>query len=438
MLLSADVRIQRLTELRVPEEGQVLQKLHYDGDTKPHKVSTINLDYLIYNRHNGRLEAEMLTWEEQNAASPEEYDEDLHELIEELLWQSAVQRNKATLLDLKDKGQQRPGIVSLDGVIIDGNRRAMLLRRLEKTTGIKQHFDAIILPHAYADNQEAIVRLETQYQLGEDAKVEYGALQKYLHVRRLHVDLGIPKDQIDKLMNEKRGNAERLLQIMELMDEYLVHIGAPRLYTMLKDGDGSKEGMFVDLHGDLNRINGGKHKIPWVFDADLDPLQLKLIQFDYIRLGELADAKKAYREISHQGNGNNFFAKQDIWENFRDTHQANVDPITTDQGSLDEFIRDHPEEYETKVDAARARDKRWSAAVGPAMKSNFGRSSYSLDLATRELKPSEYLRRAKELLEKIDLESEALLSGPDNLSLAMDINRMTYVIKKRFDRSGQA
>src|SRR3546814_14223734 len=82
----------------------------------------------------------------------------------------------------------------------------MLLRRLEETTGIKQHFDAIILPHAYADNQEAIVRLETQYQLGEDAKVEYGALQKYLHVRRLHVDLGIPKDQIDKLMNETRGN----------------------------------------------------------------------------------------------------------------------------------------------------------------------------------------------------------------------------------------
>src|SRR3546814_11548158 len=113
MLLGADVRIQKLTELRVPEEGQVLQKLHYDGDTKPHKVSTINLDYLIYNRHNGRLEAEMLTWEEQNAASPEEYDEDLHHLIEELLWQSAVPRNKATLLDLKDKGQQRPGIVKI-------------------------------------------------------------------------------------------------------------------------------------------------------------------------------------------------------------------------------------------------------------------------------------------------------------------------------------
>src|SRR3546814_11195904 len=126
-----------------------------------------------------------------------------------------------------------------------------------------------------SDNQEAIVRLETQYQLGEDAKVEYGALQKYLHVRRLHVDLGIPKDQIDKLMNEKRGNAERLLQIMELMDEYLVHIGAPRLYTMLKDGDSSKEGMFVYLLGDINSINGGKHKNMCMYEEDLDPQQKK-------------------------------------------------------------------------------------------------------------------------------------------------------------------
>lgn len=435
MLLSVETRKRKLSELRAPEDGQVLQKLHYDGETKPHKVSTINLDYLIYNRHNGRLEAEMLTWEEQNAASPDDYDQTLHDLIENLLWQSAVQRNKDSLADIKYKGQQRPGIVSLDGIIIDGNRRAMLLRRLERETGVKQYFDAIILPHAYTDNQEAIVRLETQYQLGEDAKVEYGALQKYLHVRRLHVDLGIPKDQIDKLMNEKPGNAERLLQIMELMDEYLDHIMAPRLYTMLKDGDGSKEGMFVDLHADLKRINGGSHKIPWVFDQEIDPLQLKLIQFDYIRLGELSDAKKAYREISHQGKGNNFFAKQDIWEKFRDTHQTTVDPITQNQGSLDEFIRNHSEEFETKVDAARARDKQWSAAVGPAMKSNFGRSSYSLDLATRELLPSEYLRRAKELIEKIDVEGEDIISSIDNLHLAKEINRMTFAIKKRFERT---
>jgi len=437
MVLSTETRIQKLTGLREPEDGQVVQKLFYRGDTKPHKVSTIDLDYLIYNRHNGRLEAEMITWEQENVVSPDDYDDDLHEKIEELLWDSAPQKNKQTLSDLNDKGQQRPGIVSLDGVIIDGNRRAMLLRRLEKKTGQKQYFDAIILPDAYADNQTEIVRLETQYQLGEDAKVDYGPLQKYLHVRRL-VDLGIPVEQIDKLMNERPGNAKRLLDIMALMDDYLEHIGCPRLYTMLKDSDGTKEGMFVDLHNDLNRINGGKHKIPWAFDPELDSMELRLIQFDYIRLGDFADAKKVYREISHQGQGKNFFATKEIWEAFRDGHQKAVDPVTAEMGSLQDFMHDNSDQFESKADAAKARDLNWSERVRDQMKRNFGQSSYKLNLATEVLKPGEYLKRAKDYLDKIDLESAALLSATENLALATEINRLTFAIKKKFEEQARA
>src|SRR3546814_13028877 len=85
--------------------------------------------------------------------------------------------------------------------------------------------------------------------------------------------------------------------------------------------------MFGDLHADLKRIEVGKAKIPWAFDPDIDPLQLRLIQFDYIRLGDFADAKKVYREISHQGKDRNFFASKDIWEQFRDSHSAEMDPI---------------------------------------------------------------------------------------------------------------
>ncbi len=150
----------------------------------------------------------------------------------------------------------------------------MLLRRLGREEKVKQYFDAIILPDAYADNQVEIARLETQYQIGEDAKLEYGPLQKYLHARRLHWDLGIEKDEIDNLMEDPEGTTERHLEIMELMDDYLHHIGCPGLYTMLKDEhSGTKEGMFVDLHRDLKRLGGGKARVPWNFDPDLDPLQ---------------------------------------------------------------------------------------------------------------------------------------------------------------------
>src|ERR1043166_2682732 len=148
MILSTDVRKKKLTEIKDSGEKQGTQKLYYMGQTGNFDVFRIDLDYLIYNRHNGRIEAEMLTWEQENAAPVGTYDDELHEKIAAFLWDSNKGRNKTTLSDLGAKGQQRPGIVSLDGVIIDGNRRAMLLRQLEQTKG-KQYFDAIILPHAY-------------------------------------------------------------------------------------------------------------------------------------------------------------------------------------------------------------------------------------------------------------------------------------------------
>jgi hypothetical protein len=433
MILTSDVRKQKLNELmKGPSQGK--QKLYYQGETQSFDVYRIDLDWLIYNRHNGRLEAEMLTWEQEHAVTPEHYDDDLHRLIEDLLWKSNVGRNEQTLEDLADKQQQRSGIVSLDGVIIDGNRRAMLLRRLEEKKKAKQYLDAIILPHAYDENQKEIVRLETQYQLGEDAKVEYGPLQKYLHARRLNVDLGIREDEIDKLMGQSEGYTRKLLETMELMDDYLDHIGCPRLYTMLKDADGTKEGMFVDLHGDLRRLKIGNVKVPWAFDPELDVLQLKLIQFDYIRLGKHSDAGKSYREISHQSKNKNFFCHKDIWEGFRDKHQAKVDPATMSMGTLEEFIEQNPE-HESKVEAARARDDVWRDKVEAPMKENFGKSSTTLEYRVNELAPHEYLERALLALDKVDIDSPGFLADSENEALVKEINRRTFEMKKKFERA---
>lgn len=434
MVLSTSVRHQKLKEKRESGESEERQKLYYMGKTQSFDVFRIDLDHLIYNRHNGRIEAEMLTWEQENSAPFGNYDSELHQKIADFLWDSNRGRNKTTLTDLEDKGQQKPGIVSLDGVIIDGNRRAMLLRKLEEKTKTKQYFDAIILPHAYADNQAEIVRLETQYQLGEDAKVEYGPLQKYLHARRLHDDLGIEVEEIDKLMGERPGNTQKLLEIMSLMDDYLEHIGCPKLYLMLKDKDGTKEGMFVDLHADLKRIEKGNAKIPWAFDPEVDPLLLRLIQFDYIRLGDFSDAKKVYREISHQGMGKNFFATRDIWEQFRDSHDREVNPVTMEMPSLEGFIQEDPDAYGSKLDAAKARDAAWKEKVKGPMKGIFGQASYKLGLANEELKPGEYLKRARDQLDKIDIESDGLLAFPENKDLALEISRIVWEIKKRFDR----
>lgn len=128
-MLSTEDRKARLQQIRDTGNPVGLQRLFYKDENRDFSVYRIDLDLLIYNRHNGRIEAEMLTWEQENQALGE-YDEALDKLIDNLLWDSSEARNKATLEDLAKKDQQRPAIVTLDGVIIDGNRRAMLLRRL--------------------------------------------------------------------------------------------------------------------------------------------------------------------------------------------------------------------------------------------------------------------------------------------------------------------
>ncbi len=437
MVLARDVRQQELAQLRDSHGKAVSQsKLYYKGVSEIHPVHRIDLDLLVYNRHNGRLESEMLTWQQEHAVGDDEYDEDLHKQIETFLWDINKGRNRRTLDDLGRKGQQRPGIVTLDGVIIDGNRRAMLLRRIEGAEKEKQYFEAVILPDAYDENEEEIVRLETQYQLGEDAILDYGPLEKYLHAKRLKEALGIDIPEIAQLMGESESRVKRLIGIMSLMDEYLDHIGCPGLYNMLKeDGGGTKEGMFVDLYSDLIRLEGGKGQIEWAFEPDIDLLELKAIQFDYIRLGSnFTGTNKTYRAISHEGSGRkSFFAHGDIWRPFAEHHRQRVEPITEKMGSLQEYANKYPD-LKTLVDAARARDDEWKDSVDPTVKANFGISEDALEGVVEELEPPRLLTRALNSLRRIDAGSAGLLADPACREMIKEISRLTFAMKKKIER----
>ncbi len=437
MVLARDVRKHELTKLRKNQDKAVSKnKLYYKGASEFHPVHRINLDLLIYNRHNGRLESEMLTWQHVHAVADHEYNDELHNLIGSFLWDTNRSRNKRTLQDLERKGQQRPGIVTLDGVIIDGNRRAMLLQRLEKEENEKQYFEAVILPDAYDENEEEIVRLETQYQMGEDAILDYGPLEKYLHVKRLKEALGIDVPEIAQLMGSSEGEVKKLVGIMSLMDEYLDHIGCPGLYNMLKEeGSGTKEGMFVDLYSDLTRLVGGNARIQWAFEPDIDLLELKAIQFDYIRFGsDFTGTNKTYRAISHEGSGQkSFFAHENIWRPFAEKHRKEVDPVTSEMGSLKEYADKNPDS-KTLIDAAKARDDQWKNSVSPAVKENFGISEDGLEGIVENLEPPRLLRRALNSLKKIDAANPGLLADPACRDMIKEISRLTFAMKKKIER----
>lgn len=436
-VLPANERVEGLRKLRQDKvKSTRSEKLFYKGSTQPFDVFPIDQHLLIFNRHNGRIESEMLTWAFEHDVGQDEYNDEVEARIADFLWNTNVERNKATLEDLKAKQQLRPGIVSLDGVIIDGNRRAMLLRKL----GLP--FEAVILPDEYHENEREIVKLETEYQIGEDAKLDYGPLEKYLKVKRLKRSLGYEEDEIAKMMGVRPGEVERLLGIMDLMDQYLEIAGYPNLYNMLKEADNStKEGMFVDLYQDIKRLTSNA-VIPWAYDPVVDVLELTTIQFDYIRYGNGSGTKglygsgKDYRQISHDQKGEStFFANQEIWDAFRSEHRSRVVPVDGTLGTLDEYVARHPE-FKTRHEAAEARESEWKEKTRDALKHNFSYSGVKLEAQRDSSEPRKLLERALVALQRVDPASPSLTADPANESLVKDLNSAIWEMKKRFDRKG--
>jgi hypothetical protein len=434
MVLPAKDRATKLRGL-LNDKAKVVgsQKLFYKGSTKPFDVYEIDLDWLVYNRHNGRIESEMLTWEFDHDVGDHDYTQAVHDRIDKFLWDTNVERNRHTLKDIETKQQQRPGIVSLDGVIIDGNRRAMLLGKIKP----KRAFEAVILPDEYHENEKEIVRLETEYQIGEDSKLDYGPLEKYLKVKRLKRVLGYEIPEIAEMMSEGEGEVKRLLAIMELMDDYLEHVGTPNLYKLLKEKDGStKEGMFVDLYQDIKRLKQGATTISWPVGA-LDILELQTIQFDHIRYGnsgDLFEGGKNYRQISHDGRGEqSFFASEEIWSKFSKTHEARINPIGEEIGTLDQYLAANPD-FESRLEAAEAREDEWKVKVSGPLKNNFYQSSIQLGAQKDANEPRKLLERALAALTRVDVAGDALVSDKVNEDMVRQINSIAWDMKKRFDR----
>jgi len=133
--MNKEVRIQKIQEIVERDKNRtdlLNHEIMWERQLKTEKVYNIPLSYLIYNKYNGRILSRTKSLEKQNQAIDVETEKG-RDLIEKLLMESKLDRNRKTLQSIKDFGQQKVGIITKDGVIIDGNRRAMLLNTIDRT-----------------------------------------------------------------------------------------------------------------------------------------------------------------------------------------------------------------------------------------------------------------------------------------------------------------
>lgn len=425
--MDSATRKAKLEELKANQLNQAMTgiPLRYKGSTRTEIVWRIPLDYLVYNKYNGRIGSDVLSYEMQNGELNAEKDSD-RKLIEKFLYESKKDRNKITMDSLLKIGQQRYGIVTADGIIVDGNRRAMLLNKLfheHEDLGYSysqvekcKYFLAIILPDDAEEKD--IQQLETIYQMGEDDKLDYNPIEKYLKCKALKRN-GFTEKQIAEFMSEKESQIKKWLRILDLMEDFLQEYGYKGIYTRLE----KTEGQFVDLDTYLEayKAGGAQARTTWTY-TDMDVSNLKTVCFDYIRARYEG---KEFRDIAKTGKNGSIFYHKDLWDEFFDQHQANT-PM--DEETVDELRRHYPGEDLSLL--LKKRDRDWTdAAIGP-LTGNLKRFSRKLDDKRASNKPAELLERALNALQSVDVDQSSFTDDPHIAEMVNMINSITYDMKK--------
>lgn len=431
--MDAATRKAKLLEIKSNEAANVVMTgipLRYRGTIRKENVYRIPLSFLIYNKYNGRIGTEIQSFETQNGEINPEDEQDVRK-IEEFLFESKRDRNEKTMQSLQRDGQQRYGIVTADGKIVDGNRRAMLLNKLfqeREARGFQftevehcQYFLAIILPDDAT--QKDMQQLETIYQMGEDDKVDYNAIEKYLKCKELRKYFEV-KDIAD-FMNEKESQVKQWLSILKLMEEYLDTYGYQGIYTRLE----KTEGQFVDLQGYLEsyekRGKSNTHTVDWAYD-DTDLSDLKMVCFDYIRARYEG---KEFRDIAKTGKGGSIFAYHDIWKAFLQEH---MDKTPMDELPTEEFRQQHPGENLSKL--LRSRDEDWRGKAKGYLEGNLRKNTRKVEDKRDASQPAQLLERAISALESIDTTQPSFSSDDRIFEYIKKIGSITWDMKKLLEK----
>ena len=297
------------------------------GQTLPiRKGSTFNvyripLEYLAPNVLNDRIAWKIREYEASEERKLSHDSPQDVEFVYQLIEEESPKDNERTLKDLADKGQQVDGIITNDGIIIDGNRRATLLRKLFRGAGTKfgknleefRFFNAIILSE-YIDERE-IMALETRIQIGEDKKLDYNPICIYIKVDNLS-KADYNDQQIANYMNITEGEVKEKREIFKLMNEYLDAIGKPNHFTLLA----GLEDQFINTKTVFKKMDNGTYATyDWEY-SDEDVANFKQVCYDYLR--SKFEGKK-YRDvlIGKPNKTNGVFIKKDIWNEFYKNHE---------------------------------------------------------------------------------------------------------------------
>lgn len=394
---------------KIKEGGSIASyPLFYKGEKRNLGVYEVPVELLRFNYLNGRIGTEVREFAMINGSNLEELSiDDINEKIHNWIWKKSESENKKTLEDIREKRQIIPGVITRDGIVVDGNRRFMITRKLNQE-GLNRQFLTIILDDTYedgGDNELQIKKLETEIQLGQDEKVKYGAIEPYIKIMDFvdnYIEVKSPKmdyEELARLMNIKDDKTIKTkYRIGKLMLEYLDYIEFPEMFSRLQN----TEDLFIQLEKIYRLYKDQKGAVGWQFDDD-DIENFKACGFELIRWNYNApkdkkgdwEAKKIREKYFKNSASKTIFSNPKIWKDF----QANLEEIEDiDVPILKELVI---KEGLSEADAAKKIDKIWAEKTSPIFRKALGSAESRIKDKENNNQPEKFIIDALDKLENL-------------------------------------
>ena len=411
-------------------------KLVVKGQAKQEPIYRIPLADLLFNKSNGRIRAEVLDREAQLGRELGYGSED-QQAIAQMLLSGRPDENDKVSRDLQANGQLMPGIVTCDGIVINGNRRKALLEQIHVDTSQARFsfLEVHVLPSAL--NRVDLWQIEAGIQLSSPQQLDYSPINNLLKLREGR-DSGLTSDQIASgIFGMTKEDVEKAVSLLDLIDEYLEEfLDSPGKYHLVRD----RNEHFINLQNILNWTKSPRGPIrrDWVPDES-DVTELKLVAFNYIRMRmphlRIRDLRSIFATNASWQQLKRVFVDEEEVEDILDSvdGRPTENEDFTDEDDLDEDLSD---EYVTSdtMNADLQRETRWIGRNRDRLKGIFEDAKEQEQLAKDAGKPLTLAKRALKNLEAIRDDAEGLADRAVD-DILRDVVQRVNLLRKASQRA---
>ncbi len=412
-------------------DGLPKEKLIVKGKAEREPVYKLSLDDLAFNKANGRIKAEVLEKEaELGRLLRPEVAED-QRIIKTILLSIRKDENEKIRGDLRKYGQTRPGIITCDGIVINGNRRKALLEDLYRETKETKYkyLDVQVLPSDITKGELWLI--EAGIQMSAPQQLDYSPINNLLNWRDGVLGGLKAEEMAARIYGVTKENIESDLERLKLIDGYLADfLGKPERYYLVR----ALNEHFIDLQLIMNWAKRPRGvPMNWKPTAS-DINELKLVGFYYIR-GRFPHLR--IRELR------DLFATQESWNEAKKVLGLNVEaPVEgtgTNKAEAASVTNDDSEEadissedtaFTTTVEEQDIQEEViWRAANERELKNFYEDAKEQKQIVKDSQRPLALARKALKMLQAIRPQ-KAKLTEPELDDVLRDVVSTTNALRK--------